>query len=356
MNPRPGTGTAEPAGPWAQSAALAFRFLFAVVCLLALGWMVSNILQVPPDARAVVVRFGSVVRQKGAGLLLAWPQPIERVRMLPAADRQIEHRITRFDADPGISLASNAVTPADFALDTDARRNAGFLLTGDLGVVHLQATVFYQISDPAAYVIAREHVGPALERLFVAAAVTVCAARDINAILVARPEGDVTGTSAGRPAREDLRADLVRAVNRRLADLAEQGAGLGITVSRVDLAAALPGNAKAAFDQVLTVTQAAEEAIARARTYAEMKAQEAAQDHDRTLTEARAAAAEELAQAEARTASISALTLGLAEPSAQALLNRTYSERIGVLLRKARQIETVDPQGGVHLLLPGSNR
>jgi regulator of protease activity HflC (stomatin/prohibitin superfamily) len=356
MTARTGAGAAEPAGPWAQSAALAFRFLFAVVCLLALGWAVSNIRQVPPDARAVVLRFGSVVRQQGAGLLLAWPPPIERVLTLPAEDRQIEHRITRFDADPGISPASDSVTPADFALDTDPRRNAGFLLTGDLGVVHLQATVFYQISDPAAYVIAREHVGPALERLFVAAAVAVCAARDINAILVARPEGDAIASSAGRPAREELRADLVRAVNQRLADLAGMGAGLGITVSRVDLAAALPGNAKAAFDQVLTVTQAAEEGIARARTYAETKTQEAAQDHDRILSESRAAAAEEIAEAQARTASIGALTPGLAATSAQAVINRIYNERIGVLLKKAHQVETVDPQGGVHLLLPGSSR
>jgi len=33
---------AEPAGAWAQSAKLAFRFLFLDVCLAALGWSASS--------------------------------------------------------------------------------------------------------------------------------------------------------------------------------------------------------------------------------------------------------------------------------------------------------------------------
>ena len=68
---------AEPAGAWAQSAKLAFRFLFLAVCLAALGWSVSNFRQVPPESRAIVYRFGSIVRQQGAGLLMSWPRPIE---------------------------------------------------------------------------------------------------------------------------------------------------------------------------------------------------------------------------------------------------------------------------------------
>ena len=46
---------AEPAGAWAQSAKLAFRFLFLAVCLAAIGWSVSNFRQVPPDSQAVVL-------------------------------------------------------------------------------------------------------------------------------------------------------------------------------------------------------------------------------------------------------------------------------------------------------------
>src|SRR5690348_8876794 len=83
---------APPSGAWAQSTVLAFRFLFIVVGLLALGWVVSNCREITPDSHALVLRFGTVVRQQGAGLLLAWPRPIEQVVVTPAADRQLELR------------------------------------------------------------------------------------------------------------------------------------------------------------------------------------------------------------------------------------------------------------------------
>ena len=58
---------AEPAGPWAQSAKLAFRVLFLAVCLAAAGGLVSNFRQVPPESRALVYRFGSLVRNRSRG-------------------------------------------------------------------------------------------------------------------------------------------------------------------------------------------------------------------------------------------------------------------------------------------------
>ena len=337
-------------GHWVQSARLAFRFLFGVVCLLGLFWLASNIRQVPPDKRAVVLQLGRVVREQGAGLLLAWPRPVEEVEIVEAPDRQLEFRISRFD------VTTPGETPsADLPLSADARGNEGFLLTGDAGIVHLQATLFYQITDAAAFLVAREHVLPGLERLFVASAVAVCAARDLDTILVARPEAEASKALEGRAGRERLRADLVGAVNARLAALAAAGAPLGVTVSRVDLAAALPGVAKAAFDQVLTVTQTADEAVARARKYAETKKQEAEQDHDRIVAEARAAAEEQRTQAVTRTAAIAALTGEAAQRSGAALIDRLYYERIGALLRKAKQVDTFDPNTGVKLLLPGTH-
>jgi regulator of protease activity HflC (stomatin/prohibitin superfamily) len=82
-----------PDGPWAQATHLAFRFLYFAVCALAVAWAFSNVRRVPPDSRAVVLLFGSVVRQQNAGLLVAWPMPFERVILLPAADRQIALKI-----------------------------------------------------------------------------------------------------------------------------------------------------------------------------------------------------------------------------------------------------------------------
>ena len=86
---------------------------------------------------------------------------------------------------------------------------------------------------------------PALQRLFIASAISVTAGRDLVSVLVARPEVASRAGEVNR--RERLRADLVNAVNRRLNQLASQGAGLGITVSRVDLVPSIPAGAKAAF-------------------------------------------------------------------------------------------------------------
>jgi regulator of protease activity HflC (stomatin/prohibitin superfamily) len=336
---------AEPSGAWAQSAKLAFRFMFLAVILAAVGWFFSNIRQVPPESRALVYRFGQLVRQQGAGLLLAWPQPVERIVILPSQDRQLEFRIDGFEPDSSQG--------SDFMISDYARENVAFLLTGDTSVVHLQASLLYQITDPAAYVLAAEHVAPALQRMFVASAVAVCASRDIDTILVARPELVAAASAASRASREQLRNDLMNAINRRLDDLAAQGASLGIKVSRVDLAAAIPSGAKSAFDYVLIATQQADRDIAEAHTGAAMTQLRANQDRDRTLTDADARAEEKVTEAKTRTAAVDALAKGSPGLSGEMLESRVYYDRIGALLAKAARVDTVDSKGGINVMLPG---
>jgi regulator of protease activity HflC (stomatin/prohibitin superfamily) len=181
----------------------------------------------------------------------------------------------------------------------------------------------------------------------------VCASRDLDTILVARPELDSGATAAARAGREQLRADLMNAINRRLEDLTGMGASLGIKVSRVDLAASIPSGAKSAFDYVLIASQQADRDIAEARTGAAMTALRANQDRDRTLTDADARAAEKVTEAKTRTASIAALSKGSPGLSGDMLSSRIYYDRIGALLAKAARVDTVDNDGGIQLMLPG---
>jgi len=336
--------TAELNGPWAQAAKLSFRFFFLAVCVAAIGWSLSNFRQVPPDSRAVVFRFGNITRQQEAGLLMAWPSPIERVVLLPSADRQMEFKIPQFEPSP---------PGQDFVMNPDPRRTAAFLLTGDASIVHLEGTLLYQIVDPAAYVLSVDHVSPALERLFVASAVSVCAQRDLDTILVARPELDLGSNAAARAGREQLRADLMNAINHRLEELAVQGAGLGVMVSRVDLAASIPFGAKSAFDYVLMVSQQAEADIAQARTGATVAALQANKEKDRIFADSAAKAEERATEAKSRTATISALMRGSPGLSGQMLINRIYYDRVGPLLAKAARVDTIDKNGGINLILPG---
>ena len=181
------------------------------------------------------------------------------------------------------------------------------LLTGNVNLIHLDATLFYQITDAAEYVFAGSHVAPALERLFIASAVTVCASRDLDAILVARPELNGSNNAINL-ARLRFRTDLLNEINRRLADLERKHAGIGITVARVDALPSFPGQANDAFNSVLQAMQGATTAAATARTAAETANQKANQDKDRLLADTQAAANERIAAAKTNTAAIAALT------------------------------------------------
>jgi regulator of protease activity HflC (stomatin/prohibitin superfamily) len=340
-----GTSLRSPDELWAQVTRLAFRFLFAIACVAAAGWGLSNVRQVPADSRAVILRFGAIAGERGPGLLIAWPRPIERLVILPARDRQLELTMEAGQSTELVGLEDD--------ISTDARRNAAFLLTADSGVVRLQASIFYQITDAAAYLLAAEHVRSALQRLLAASAVAVCAGRELDSILIARAptEADAERTPGAR--QERFRTDLVRALNLRLVALAAAGAGLGVTVSRVDLTASLPAVAKGAFDQVLTASQAADRQLAEARADATRIAQSAHQERERILADAAALAAERRTEAWTRTASVAAINPQYAGEARGALINRIYYERIAALLKKAGRVDAVDPRAASQLYLPG---
>ena len=181
-------------------------------------------------------------------------------------------------------------------------------------------------------------------------ATAIAAARPLDDFVVARPEA---ADPRAQAAREALRAAYAAEVNRRLGALDASGAGLGIEVTRADVSAFLPAAAKAAFDQVLTAGQTAEQTIAQARTAAEEARQRADQESDHILVEAEAAASEKGAEAHARTAEIESLAAS-AEPGARpALIERVYRQRIGAILHSAGAVTAVDARGVSRAILPG---
>lgn len=76
-----------------EAVRLSFRAGFVAVLLLAVGWAVGGLRQVPSDSRAVVLRSGQIERVREAGLVLAWPNPIEQTILVPAYDRQVALKI-----------------------------------------------------------------------------------------------------------------------------------------------------------------------------------------------------------------------------------------------------------------------
>ncbi|MDN6860118.1 protease modulator HflK [Pseudomonas sp. CAN2814] len=329
--------------PWLQAGRTGFLALYAVTLLAALGWLAGNVRQIGPESRAVVLRLGAENRIQNAGLLLAWPRPFEEVIMLPSAGRVTERRVE-------LLLRSEQAQKTDYdgTLANDSTAGSGYLLTGDSGVVQLDVRVFYKVSDPYAFARQGAHVEPALDRLVERNAVQVCASRDMDAILVARPEL-VGGDSALAERRERLRGDLQQGINASLAKLHDEGAGLGIEIARVDVQSSLPLSAVNAFNAVLTASQQAEQAVAMARNDAARKQQTATQSADRIVQVAQAEATERLSRARSDTASI--VSLGQQKDPGLAL--RLYRERVPAILSRAGSVTAVNPDDAGRMILQG---
>jgi regulator of protease activity HflC (stomatin/prohibitin superfamily) len=179
----------------------------------------------------------------------------------------------------------------------------------------------------------------------------VCASRDLDAIMVARPEH--SGLDAARTQREQLRADLTAEINRRLQELTRRRAALGVRASRVDLVPAIPAEAKYDFDSVLLAVQRAQTRIADARTQAETAAQRANQDRDRMLADAEAKASERLSRANTVTAAIAAVSRNSHGDTDRLLARRMFQEQVGTILGRAGKVYVTDKSGEARLILPG---
>jgi regulator of protease activity HflC (stomatin/prohibitin superfamily) len=354
--------------PWLQAARFAFIALYAVVIVASIKWAAVNIRQISPSERAVVLRAGAINRVHNAGLLLAWPLPFEEIITVPSAETILERNVTLAAAASATSSPVSMPAPAgegdeeqgessapSFSASGDAEAGAGYLLTGDAGVVSLDITVFYAVRDARDYVLQSTHVIPALDRIVSRSAVSVCAARDLDTILVARPE--LLNSDAGMAdQRERLRSDLVRTINRALKALTDDGAGLGIEVVRVDVQSKLPIDAVSAFEGVLTATQTADQTIAAARTTAAYTSQEGNQAADRTLQLAEAQASERLAKAQSDTVGILQLEKSLKDHTEPGLMTRIYRERIHAVIAKAGSTTLVNPKDDSRLIVDGAKQ
>ncbi|MEK1897198.1 MAG: protease modulator HflK [Rhizobium sp.] len=333
-----------------QAVRLVSLLLSAIMVLAAAGWATSNIREIAPQNRAVVLRLGALNRVQESGLLWALPAPFEKVLLLPASATVLEHPINGLLRSPAAQIGD-----ADISTQSDALAGSGYLLTADASVVQLDVRVFYRVTDPFAYALQQEHVLPALDRLATRSAAVICASRDLDSILVARPEL-VASDNGVAERRERLRADLVNSINSSLSALKSRGMGLGIEIDRADVQSALPATAVSAFDQVLTASQQAEQAIASAQNDAEKDRQAADQEADRIVQVAQAKSSERLAKARADTATVTGIASAQGSDSDPGLLWRLYRDRVAQILAQAGSVITVDPRDDARLILQGADK
>jgi membrane protease subunit HflK len=338
-----------PPGPIAQSVAIGFRTVYVAGLLLLVLWLTGNVREIASDSQMVVLRFGRIVRAQEAGLLIAWPRPIEQTQLLPGPERLLTQEVASLP--PASETAQGLIGP--FGSAQAIPQNATAFLTGDGNVVLLNATLIYRINDPISYALAQTHVAAALDRLFRATTVHITAARNLNDFLVVQSNA-TAGQDQNMPAlRGEVRSSLIQAMNARLHALAEGGAPLGVEIERIDMTAWLPPQAKSAFDAVLIASQTADRGVAVARTDAERRRQEASRLRDQLLADAQARAQEFTSTATVNTAAILALEHEATPETRGSLLLREYRAKVADIMNKVGSATLVDPEGGTRMLLPG---
>ena len=119
-----------------------------------------------------------------------------------------------------------------------------------------------------------------------------------------------------------------------------------MAVSRIDLDATLPPEAKIAFDGVLVAVQLAEQGIAGARTEATRTRQAAGREQDLVLAAAHASAAERVGEARARTAAIVAIQASMTAATRPAILDQVFREQLAGVMHRAGRVSAVDAAGG----------
>ena len=141
---------------------LARRFLgggsagLAVVALVAVGalWLATGIYRVEPDEQGLVMRFGAYVGSTPPGLNYHLPWPVETVQILPVTRiNRVEIGFQSSTDEPEVTartLGGGREEPVRGLPARDVTAES-LMLTGDENIVDINASVFWRISDAAAY-------------------------------------------------------------------------------------------------------------------------------------------------------------------------------------------------------------
>ncbi|MFO7958986.1 MAG: protease modulator HflK [Candidatus Brocadiia bacterium] len=133
----------EDAGSQALASALktSFRFLKLVIIVLVAGYLLAGVFTVRPSEVRFKTRFGKLVRVRGkwvmlpgSGLHFRWPW--EKVHIISTDEKVLD--LDRAFWTPGEDGAVRAVRSLDIRQD-------GYVLTGDMNLVHLRLRTRYNV-------------------------------------------------------------------------------------------------------------------------------------------------------------------------------------------------------------------
>jgi membrane protease subunit HflK len=203
-----GAGLPEvPADPAQRALADALRVSFAILkglmLVLAVVYACSGLFSVKQTERAVQLRFGRIIGQKGPGWHAGLPFPIETVVKVDVSTRHLVldksfwfQLLPGEEGKPAGEIAGRALNP----------EKDGAMLTGDHSLVHARWLVAYQVYDSERYL--RDVGSPAAAEALVRAAAeqgAVYAVAQLSADAVFRGQSnEEAATARAQKVLEDL--------------------------------------------------------------------------------------------------------------------------------------------------------
>jgi membrane protease subunit HflK len=244
----------DDAGSRALSDALRSSFLIVkiVMVLLVILFFASGFFTVGPQERAVKLRFGKPVGEGEAALLgpgahWAWPAPIDEIVRIPFSQVQEAKSSVGWYATTPEQEATRTETPPGPTLNPAVD---SYLLTGDANIIHVRATLRYQVIDPQRYIFAFTNAAQVVTNLLDEAIYFTAAQFNVDDALTRN------------------QVAFRERIERRVDQLASQQR-LGIAVEQVTLTSVIPPRQVAEkFRAALEASVRTERGISEARSYA----------------------------------------------------------------------------------------
>ena len=245
----------EDAGSQALAEALRSSFVIVkvIMVLLVVVFFASGMFTVSSQERAIILRFGRAVgageeQLLGPGLHWSFPYPIDEIVKIPISQIQTVTSTAGWYAVPPGEPDNENADPGTPSLNP---ASDGYALTGDGNIIHLKATLRYQINNPLNYTLN-----------FVNASNVLQNALD-NALIQASAQ--FTVDQALKSGILELKEKIVARV-RQVVE--EQGLGITIQNENTYLHAIAPRQVRKAFNDVVLADNKKRQDIQAARAYA----------------------------------------------------------------------------------------
>ncbi len=216
-----------------------FKVLKALMLVLVVLYCLSGVFSVKPNEAAVVVRFGRIVTEAGQPKVYAqgwhwsWPFPIDRSEVFSIKERELDVKFML-----AVSPEEQAKNKLDARFNPLAPERDDYLVTGDANILHASLRIKYRIENVVDYVTnvyPMADSGASLESVERSPYLSY----PEYTLLRNLARGAVIETAAGsaaldiRGSRQDaFLREVARAIDGKLADLAQRGRPLGIRVDK----------------------------------------------------------------------------------------------------------------------------